>query len=262
MIRRLIILGVSVVLLPLGAGLYVLTEGGSASAMTPRYNNATDTVNCSSFFGKTTISPPLVLGGTTPTTITIKGKLYGCTDTTPGFSGTMVQSGGGNVPGSPAVKTGPMEGVVSGTLTGANNNLTGLLGCSSITSGTITITWKGLYQSSSGAPLESLTNAKTFVNPTQIYGNLFSPGSPFGATDNPTTDGYGYFEIGKNAVDNGCTASTIGAGSGFVGTDNGASGSSIAVTSLDASALLNGQAVNGTDTEDVLNIGLGALSSG
>ncbi len=249
MLRR-ICMALVVCLVPIGIGIGALTSGGSAAASTPKFDNSTDTVHCGSFSGKITITPALVLGGTTATTIDVKGTLDGCTD------------GTGYVSGSSTSDT-PFSGKVSGTLTGANNNLTSLAGCSDA-SGALTVSWKADYYNSSLSPsLEKLMYTKTSVSLSQIYGTSFSPGAPFG-TDNMNTPGYGAFELGAVATSNGCTAPTYTTPAAFLGTDSGASSSSVAVTSLDISAILAGQANHsssgGTETE--IGLGIGAYYGG
>jgi hypothetical protein len=177
-----------------GIGMLVLTQGSPAAASTPKFDNSTDTVHCGSFSGKVSITPALVVGGTTPTTITVKGTLNGCTD------------GTGKVSGSSTSDT-DFTGKVTGTLTGTNNNLTSLVGCSSAT-GSLTVTWKADYFNSALTPsLEKLAFTKTTTSLKQIFGTTFTPGTPFN-TDNMTTPGYGGFEIGAAATGNGCAAPT------------------------------------------------------
>jgi hypothetical protein len=245
MIRRLILIG-GALLLTLASGAYVFATSGPASASAPKFDNSTDTVNCSSFYGSVTISPPLALGGSSPTTIAVKGYLKGCSDAT------------GKVSGSDTSNT-AFSGEVKGTVTGASNNITVLAGCSSAT-GTLTVKWKAYYYNSSlTPPAEKLMYGSTQVSLTQIYGALFSPGSPFGV-DNVTTDGYGAFEIGNNATSNGCTAPTYTSPGAFLGTDSGATSASVAITSQDATAILDGQASSATSTK--LGLGIGAYYGG
>lgn len=245
MVRRLLLV-VAVLLIPLGAGAYVLASSSAASAGAPTFNNSTDTVNCSSFSGSVTVTPALVLGGTSPTTLALKGSLLGCSD------------GTGKVSGSDASST-AFSGKVTGTLTGSSNNISVLAGCSGA-SGTLTVTWKGYYYDASATPpSEKLLYKTTQVSVSQIYGTLFSPGSPFGSS-NVTTDGFGAFEIGANATSNGCTAPTYTSPGAFLGTDSGASSASLAITSQDATAILDGQANKSGETE--LGLGIGAYYGG
>ena len=245
MVRRLLLVVVAM-LIPLGTGVYILASSGSASAGAPTFNNGTDIVNCSTFDGSVIVSPALALGGTSPTTIAVKGVLLGCSD------------GTGKVSGSDTSNT-AFSGKVSGTLSGATNNITVLAGCSTAT-GTLTVSWKGFYYDASATPpSEKLLYKTSTVSLSQIYGTLFSPGSPFG-TDNVTTDGYGAFEIGKNATDNGCTAPTYTFPGAFLGTDNGATSASVAITSQDATAILDGQANTSSGTK--LGLGIGAFYGG
>jgi hypothetical protein len=242
--NRKLILATTAVLASVGAGTFALAQGTTASAGTPKFDNSTDTVNCSTFLGKATVSPALALGGSSPTTITVKGKLFGCADAT------------GHVSGSSTSQT-PFSGSVSGTLTGTSNNISTLAGCSNA-SGSLVVKFKGYYLGAS--PAEKLLYTSTTINIHQIYGGLFAPGAPFGQ-HNVTTTGYGSFEIGANATaDGGCTAPTVSGTAAFGGSDNGASTASVAVTSQDISAILGGQAnANGATT---LTLGIGAYYGG
>ncbi len=244
MIRRLLAV-LTVLLVPAAAGVFAITSSGTATATirTATYNNTTNTVDCGAFAGKVVITPALALGGTSPTTITVTGTVYGCQDNTGFISGSKTA----NI---------PFTGKVAGTLHGTNNNLTSLAGCSSST-GNLTVTWKAYYKN--GALEESLAHTTTVASLTQIFGTTFqpAPNSPYGATE-PTTDGYGAFEIGAEATANGCTAPTETGG--FLGTDSGATASSLAVTSIDALGILNGEATVGTTT--TLGLGIGAYYSG
>jgi hypothetical protein len=218
-----------------------VTSGGSAAAAAPKYNDTTDTVHCSTFYGKVTISPALSLTGTSPTTIAVSGDLLGCSDAT------------GFVSGSKTSDT-EFTAKVSGTLSGATNSISTLSGCSSAT-GTLTVKWSAYYYNSSNTPAEeSLTNSTTVASISQIYGALFSPGAPFGSS-NVTTDGYGSFQIGANASTQGCTAPTYTSPGAFLGSDLGASTASVAVTSEDVGAILQGQASTATATNLLLGIG-------
>ena len=113
LIRRFVLIGVAL-LVPLGAGAFAVTtavtSGGSAAAAAPKYNDTTDTVHCSTFYGKVTISPALSLTGTSPTTIAVSGDLLGCSDAT------------GFVSGSKTSDT-EFTAKVSGTLSGATNSI-------------------------------------------------------------------------------------------------------------------------------------------
>jgi hypothetical protein len=244
MIRKLLLVG-SALLMPMAAGAYVLTSGGAAGAGAPTFNNSTDTVNCSTFLGKTTVSPALSLTGSSPTTITVKGKLYGCTD------------GTGKVSGSETTQT-DFGGSVTGTLSGTTNSVATLAGCSNAT-GTLTIKFKGYYNP--GASYEKIEYSSITANLSQIYGALFSPGAPFG-NDHVTTDGYGSFQIGANATAAGCTAPTYSGTQAFGGSDNGASTAAVAVTSQDAGAIVDGQANNTSTNVTTLDLGIGALYGG
>jgi hypothetical protein len=247
MMRR-ICMTIAVCLVPIGIGLGALTTGSTASAGTPKFDNSTDTVHCGSFSGKLTVTPALVSGGTTPTTVTVKGVLNGCSDAT------------GKVSGSSTSDT-LFAGKVTGTLSGTNNDLTSLLGCAS-TTGTLTVTWKADYfDSSQSPPLEKLMYTKTAVSLTQIFGTTFTPGSPFN-TSNMTTPGFGAFEIGAAATANHCAAPTYTSPGAFLGTDGGATSSSFAVTSMDVLAILNGQATNPTATASTIGLGIGAYYGG
>jgi hypothetical protein len=245
---RKICMAIALCLVPLGIGLGSITSGGPAAGATPKFDNSTDTVNCGSFSGKITITPALVVGGTTPTTVVVKGTLNGCSDAT------------GKVSGSSTSDT-LFTGKVSGTLTGANNNLTSLIGCSA-TTGTLTVKWKADYFDTSLSPsLEKLQYTSTTVSLSQIFGGTFTPGSPFG-THNMTTPGFGSFEIGAAATANGCAAPTYTTPGAFLGSDSGASSSSFAVTSQDILAILNGQTTNSTGTESTIGLGIGAYFGG
>jgi len=123
------------------------------------------------------------------------------------------------------------------------------------------VSWKGYYYNSSQSPpSEKLQYKTTTVSLHQIYGTLFTPGSPFG-TDNVTTDGFGAFEIGANATANGCTAPTYTTPGAFLGTDNGASSASVTITGADATAIVDGQTTSG-GTETKLALGIGAYYGG
>jgi hypothetical protein len=243
LIRRFVLIGVAL-LVPLGAGAFAVTtavtSGGSAAAAAPKYNDTTDTVHCSTFYGKVTISPALSLTGTSPTTIAVSGDLLGCSDAT------------GFVSGSKTSDT-EFTAKVSGTLSGATNSISTLSGCSSAT-GTLTVKWSAYYYNSSNTPAEeSLTNSTTVASISQIYGALFSPGAPCGSS-NVTTDGYGSFQIGANASTQGCTAPTYTSPGAFLGSDLGASTASVAVTSEDGGAIISGQ-TGATVTKLLLGIG-------
>jgi hypothetical protein len=246
--KRRILMAIAVLLVPLGFGMHALSTGGAAGASTPKFDNSTDTVHCGSFSGKITISPALVLGGTTPTTISVKGTLNGCTDNT------------GKVSGSTTSDT-AFTGKVTGTLSGANNNLTSLVGCSSA-NGTLTVKWKASYFDSSLTPSdEKLLYTSTTVSLTQVFGTTFAPGAPFG-TSNMTTPGFGGFEIGAASTANGCAAPTYTSPGAFLGTDSGASTSSFTVTSMDISAILGGQASNLVSNTSTIGLGIGAYYGG
>ena len=241
---RRVLLAATAMLLPIGAGANALAGSGNASAGTPRFDNSTDTVHCGAFFGKATINPALAVGGASPTSIALSGTLQGCTD------------GTGQISGSSSTQT-AFSGKVSGTLSGATNNITTLLGCSTAT-GTLTVSWKGYYLGAS--PAEKLADATTSVGVTQIDGNLFAPGAPFGS-NNVTTDGFGQFEIGANATAAGCTPPSSVSG-GFLGTDNGATTASVAITSQDGTGILDGQTNKGSPPVTALLLGIGAYYGG
>ena len=164
MVRRLLLVVVAL-LIPLGTGAYILTTSGSASAGAPTFNNGTDTVNCSTFDGSVLVTPALALGGSSPTTIAVKGVLLGCSDTS------------GKVSGSDTSNT-AFSAKVSGTLSGATNNITTLAGSSTAT-GTLTVSWKGFYyDASANPPSEKLLYKTTTVSLHQIYGTSFCTWEP------------------------------------------------------------------------------------
>ena len=237
MFRR-VILSTAGLLVASGTTLGVLAVSGPASAKTAPYNNSTDTVSCASFFGTVKISPPLSGAGTSPTSLSVKGTLNGCTD------GNKALNAKGGTPGS------TFTAKVKGTLNGQSNSILTLQGCAS-NAGTLTITW-GAY-----AGAAKLTASTTVVNINQTFGGSFVPGSPFGA-ENMNTEGYGVFELGKAANDAGCTPASVSGG--FLGTDSGASTSAVAVTSQDTFAILFGQANSASKT--TLTLGLGAVYVG
>lgn len=237
MFRR-VILSTAVVLVASGTALGVLAMSGPASAKTAPYNNSTDTVKCASFFGTAKISPPLSVAGGSATVLTVKGTLNGCVD------GNKALNPKGGSPGN------LFTAKVKGTLNGQSNGIATLLGCAT-NAGALTIKW------SAYAGTAKLAAPTTTVNINQTFGSSFLPGAPFGA-DNVETTGYGVFELGKIATDQGCTPGSVTGG--FLGGDNGASTSAIAVTSQDAFAILFGQA--NTSSKTTLTLGLGAVYVG
>jgi hypothetical protein len=237
MFRR-VILSTTVVLAASGTALGVLAISGPASAKTAPYDNSTDTVSCASFFGTVKISPPLSAAGGSATSLAVKGTLNGCTD------GNKALNPKGGSPG------GSFTAKVKGTLNGQSNNIATLAGCAT-NAGALTIKW------SAYAGTAKLAAPATTVNINQTFGSSFIPGAPFGA-DNVTTGGYGMFELGKVATDQGCTPGSVTGG--FLGGDSGTSTSAIAVTSQDTFAILLGEANSSSKT--TLTLGLGAVYVG
>lgn len=250
MFRR-IFMAMAVCLVPLGIGIGALASGGTASASTPKFDTSTDTVTCGSFYGSVAITPGLTgVGPFTGTSITVKGVLQDCTD----GSGTVSGSETGNV---------PFGGKVSGTLTGTTNDLTALAGCSSVT-GTLTASFKAYdYNTLNTPPLESLLYKTSTITPTEFFGTTFVPGAPFG-TDNMNTPGFGAFEFGKAATDNGCTADLPPAGTqAFEGTDSSATTSAFGVTSSDIDAILFGEDTStATPSTTKIDLGIGSAYFG
>ncbi len=110
-------------------------------------------------------------------------------------------------------------------------------------------------------PLEKLQYSSTVASLSSIFGTAFVPAAPFG-TYNMTTPGYGAFEIGAAATANGCAAPAYTSPGAFLGTDGGASTSSVNITSLDVLAILGGQSSNSTGTVSTLALGIGAYYGG
>lgn len=242
--KRKILMSLAAVTLPVSSGLFIL-GAGSASAVT-KYDNSTDTVSCGSIvLGKITITPALSISGSSPTTIKVSGKLFGCTD------GNSALNAKGNVLAP------DFEGVFSGTLSGTSNSVTSLSGCSA-SSGTLTVTWLA----TAGAT-EPLLWPHTVVNVDHVFGGTLTPSdAPYG-TDNLATDGYGSFALGKVAVDDGCTSSTSETGTqGFQGGNGGTTSSTFAVTQQDFSVFLENQENNATQTTSTINLSIGAAYFG
>ena len=120
------------------------------------------TVTCDTFFGTIKASAALVLAGSGPGTITLKGTLNGRTDDTVGVYDANSNPGG--------IALGPSS--VKGTLDVASTSCTALAGLSAGTSGTLTTTWKtvaGNFQGrDNGAP------TTTDVVTSQSVGSLLA----------------------------------------------------------------------------------------
>jgi hypothetical protein len=188
--RKLVLLGSTAALL---AG--SLMVGGVAHAGATQ-DVSHYTVSCDTMQkGTVGFKPSLLLGGTTPEVVSIKGTLNGCTATPDGSN--------------PAVTV--VSGSVKGSLTGGTNDCLSLLGPSTAT-GTLTITWK---------TVPAITQKSTVVT--------ISGGNVSGGTANPFSDSatYGEFNISGAAVsgaflgaDNGAssvTHSLTAEGVGFLG---------------------------------------------
>ncbi len=159
MFRKITVLGGIATLI--GGSLLV----GSAGAAGPPPIDATNyTIKCDTFTKATAgFKPSLVLGGTLPDAIKIKGTLSGCVATPNGAN--------------PAVTV--VSGSVSGLLNATNNDCLSLLGPSTA-AGTLTIKWK---------TVEKLSSATTTIT--------IGSGDVSGGTATPFADTatYGQFNI-------------------------------------------------------------------
>jgi len=171
MIRKLLTVAAAAVI-PMSA--IVITSGVASAGGSPPVPVTGDNINCTSFAGSTSFSPPLTPAGTgVPDTVKFKGTDTGCTDTT-----------------NPAVTI--ASGKVSGTFMTASDSCSSLAGGggSSNFTGTLTAKWK--------------TTPKTTPTSSSI--------SPLTATEGVNGGGFVFFTLAETVT--GAFSGATGTGSG------------------------------------------------
>ena len=184
--------------------------------------------------GSLSFAPPLVLGGTSATTVKWKATLSGCTD-----------ADNPAVAGSPNSGVYVQTGSAAGTLTGTSNDCTLLSGVNPMV-GALLIKWKvvknypGLVQTSSTL-------------------NITSMGGGVSAAMGGWAGQYGEFQIGTTF---GTGTPNITAGGGFRGGDSGHNSTLDAVTGQDIGSLATSCVIPGGGGIKTANFGIGALTLG
>ena len=190
MLRRFI------VVCAVAVGLSCLASFGVAQA---QIDTSNETVQCN-ILQKTAIkaSPALILGGTQPTTLKLKGKLAGCTSSAGGFT----------IPDS--------KSTVSAVLSLPSNDCSALI-TGLPASGSIIIKWKA---SAKIAPAVSTIT----VDNQDLTAGLFSA---------PWSVSYGYLGLGVNSRPNGTPGTALAVSGAFTGGDGGSTSTAALVTQED-----------------------------
>jgi hypothetical protein len=195
--RKIVLLGAAVAL-PMA----MLIPSSGASA--PKVDVSDDMITCNTVIATTTVSPALSNGGSssTPTKITVKGSVNGCTVTGP----------------NPATV---LSGTFTAKLAGTGNTCTGLLGTTP-TTGDLTFKWKGdpttpLLQTSSIVTVTGITggtHSESLNGGSQTYGDFIVDSSGVtGAFTGP--------DHGTTSSNESVTSQDVGALLGGCGTTNG-----------------------------------------
>lgn len=197
------------------AGLALPTPASAAPP--PPINVSQHRVTCDSLVGTIKFGVPLVPGGTTANTITIKATLDGCDDL------DDVATEAANTVSLKASK-------LSGILNSATNDCQGLTGLSTGTSGSTTISWKtNPKQLGTGLQYPKIFDSVGGLGPPTKATSTLSVTQTFGTTYTATWGAsYGMFQIGADAAHGNTTPpavagafrgpSNTGAGSTFDGT--------------------------------------------
>lgn len=176
----------------------------SDAAAPPPIDVSHDRLTCTTITGSFTIEPPINYVGGQPATVTLKGKVDGCTDLD-----------------NPNVK---LKGSsFTGAFTFSNNFVTALAGVQTVTSGSLTVKWA----TASGAA--KLVQPTTTLNFTQLNGTVGAPGGTF-------TDSYALFQVGNDAA-HGNTAAPSVSGA-FAGNDGGVTSTLDIMSGISVTALL------------------------
>ena len=133
-----------------------------AFAGAPKVDVSNDSITCNTLIATAGVKPSLVNGGSSPTLVTLKGTLGGCT-----------------VSGANAATV--VSGSFSGKLTGTSNDCASLAGTTALT-GTLTFKWKG----AATTPLLQTSSIVTVTTLTGGDGGATS--SNFAATSQDVTD--------------------------------------------------------------------------
>ena len=215
------------------AGFTLMTAPASHAVVTT-YAVGSDHVTCNTLSGTITFATALKNSGPTTgaNTITIKGKVAGCTDSD-----------------KPAVKM--FAGTLASTVTTNNGSAcTGLLGPSNVT-GTARITWTPAvgqaFTPTAGSPAKPVSD----IGFSQISGGAFA----VPAGENPWNAAYGQFKLG--AAYGILPLSTT---TDFTGGDGGATGWFNGTTQEDIGNILN--SCGATAGLKTINFGIGAVHGG
>jgi hypothetical protein len=161
---------------------FTLAAMPAAHAAPIIHNVDNNSVTCNEAIGKIKFGVPLVLGGTTPNTVTIGIKSTDCVDNTAGvYDATTNPSGN-------ALKGMSSKGVLNST----NNDCLGLQGLSTGTTGSIVLKWSAVPQT----PKLNVTSSTFTV--TQTWAGTFNDGGVTSGAANGDGWGaqYGYFAVG------------------------------------------------------------------
>lgn len=160
----------------------------ASAAPLPPIDVRNHTVVCDSVIGTIKFSVPLVLGGTTSNTITIKGTVDGCDDLNDNNA-------------NPLTTVDILPSKISGTLTSATNDCQSLQGPSTTTSGSATTAWKTASKNLIGQKLPKITDgvnpdgkATSVLTVTQTNGATFQ--APWYSAGPPELGAYGEFQVG------------------------------------------------------------------
>jgi len=184
--------GAAVVVLASGSFVFAVTNAGAAGP--PPIDVSGDHVVCNTVTGGMTFSAPLVNGGTaTSNSISVKGKLDGCTDT----NNATVQLAGATF---------------AGTLSGTTNDCNALSNLNAFPANALTVKWR----TPTGAP--KLTSKTSTITLNELSG------LEYGA------DWATYVELQAGTL---FETAPLGVTGAFSGADAGAGSSLDIVTSLD-----------------------------
>lgn len=212
----------------LGAG----TLDRADAAPPPPIDVTNHRVVCDTLVGKLKFSAPLVIGGTTPNTISISATLDGCVDQTD--SNVQLK----------ATK-------LKGTLSSNTNDCLSLVGPTSVT-GTVQVKWKTV----AGAPKiddddPTVAGAVSDITVSQANGATYAAPSSWG---NGAASGYGLFQIGADAAHGNTIPPSVD--HAFQGTDGGLTSTFDGTTGESVNAIFAKCLSTGVKQ---LNFGIGAL---
>ena len=183
-----------------------------------------NTVTCNTLH-KTALkaSPPLILGGTQPTTLKLKGKLAGCTSNAGGF---LIPDDKSTLGAALALPTNDCAGLVTGLAA----------------SGSILIKWKATEKITP-------TASTVLVDDSDLTAGLYS--SPWGAS-------YGYLGLGINDRPSGTAGTPLAVQGAFTGGDGGVTSTADFISQEDVTTLIN--ACLGGLPIKALNVGLSQIN--